>query len=79
MTGKEMDNKARKLDCGHIMASFEWKATYGLYPVMEQGIPWLERYFRKVGLPYNLHDRWEGASCMTDDSQVHCDNYDYIS
>lgn len=42
MTGKEMkemDDKARKFSCGHVVASFEWKAKYGLYPVMEQRVP----------------------------------------
>lgn len=36
---KEMDDKARKLNCGHVVVSFEWKAQYGLYPVIEQQLP----------------------------------------
>lgn len=36
---KEMDNKARKENCGHVVASSEWKVKYGLYPVIEQQAP----------------------------------------
>ncbi|EQB78668.1 hypothetical protein CB1_001094001 [Camelus ferus] len=36
MTGNEMDDKARKLDCGHNVVSFKWKAKYGPCTVMEQ-------------------------------------------
>ena len=39
MIGREMDDKASRLDCGHMVAAIKWKAKYGLCLVMEQGIP----------------------------------------
>ena len=58
--GKRWDDKARKLDCGYVVANFKWKTKYGLCTVMEQGVSTVvKKYFRRVGLPCHLQDRWE--------------------
>ena len=39
MTGKEMGDKSRMLDCGHIVANFNRRASmHGLCAIMEQGL-----------------------------------------